>query len=129
MRFTRNAGSWHLFGYGMLLLRERGGDGALLGNCGIFHSWRGLGSDFDDRPEAGWILRESAIGQGFATEAMTAILGWFDKEFGKEIVCMVAPENAPSLRLADMFGFTAMRDAELPDGDAIRLFRRAPPSG
>lgn len=124
MRFTRNAGSWTLYGYGTLMVRERGGDGTLLGNCGIFHSWRGLGEDFDDRPEAGWILRESAVGKGYAGEIMRAVLAWYDAAFGTEVVCLIDPDNAPSLKLAAKLGFAPMRDGVMPDGGVVKLLRR-----
>ncbi|UIP07398.1 GNAT family N-acetyltransferase [Erythrobacter sp. SDW2] len=127
MRFTRNAGSWTLYGYGTLMVRERGGDGTLLGNCGIFHSWRGLGEDFDDKPEAGWILRESAVGKGYAGEIMRAVLAWWDAEFAAELVCLIDPTNVPSLKLAAKLGFAPMRDGQMPDGSVVKLLRRVPP--
>jgi RimJ/RimL family protein N-acetyltransferase len=124
-RFFRNAGSWLLYGYGAFMLSERGGE--LIGNVGVFHTLRGLGEDFDDMPEAGWVLRADRTGRGFAREAMTAVLAWFEREHGPQrIVCMVSPGNAPSLALAARLGFTAMREAELPDGEPVRLFERLP---
>lgn len=51
----RNAGSWYLCGYGALMLRLRGRQ-EVIGNCGGFHIFRALGDDFDDNPEAGWIV-------------------------------------------------------------------------
>ena len=123
-RLMRNAGSWFLYSYGAFHLRLRGLP-AIVGNCGVFHSWRGLGEDFDDKPEIGWIIRHDMTGQGLAREAATAALAWFEREHGpREIVCMIAPENEPSLRLAQRFGFTPTRDAVLPDGAAVRLFTR-----
>jgi len=123
-RFCRNAGSWLLYGYGSFMLRPRG-SGEVIGNCGIFHSWRGLGEDFDDSPEAGWILRRDATGQGFAREAMGAALAWFATEHGaRRIVCMIAPGNIPSLRLAERLGFASLREARLPDGEEVRLLER-----
>ena len=62
-RFQRNAGSWFLHGYGSFIVRLRG-SGEPVGNCGVFHSFRGLGEDFDDQPEAGWILRHDQVGRG-----------------------------------------------------------------
>jgi RimJ/RimL family protein N-acetyltransferase len=125
-RFARNAGSWLLYGYGAFMLRPRGGED-VIGNGGVFHTWRGLGPDFDDQPEAGWILRHDHVGQGLAREAMTAVLEWFERAHGpRRIVCMISPGNEPSLRLAARLGFKAMRDAELPGGDAVRLFERLP---
>ena len=125
-RFCRNAGSWMLYGYGAFMLRERGA-GELIGNAGVFHTVRGLGTDFDDMPEAGWVLRANATGRGLAREAMTAALAWFEREHGpRRTVCMVSPDNAPSLALADRLGFTPMREAPLPDGHAVRLYERLP---
>ena len=124
LRFTRNAGSWLLYGYGSFMVRLRGG-AEVIGNCGVFHSWRGLGADFDDTPEAGWILRHERVGQGLGREAMTAALGWFDRAHGpRRVVCMTAPGNEASMRLAGKLGFTPLREAVLPDGEAVRLFER-----
>lgn len=123
-RFTRNAGSWLLYGYGAFMVRLRGTED-VIGNCGVFHTWRGLGEDFDDAPEAGWILAHDRVGQGLGREAMTAVLDWFDREHGpRRIVCMISPGNEASIGLARKLGFTPMRDAELPHGEAVRLFQR-----
>ena len=128
-RFCRNAGSWLLYGYGSFMLRERL-SGELIGNAGVFHSDRGLGPDFDDLPEAGWILRADRIGMGVAREAMDAALGWFEREHGRlRIVCMISPGNAPSIRLAERLGFEPMREAVLPDAETVRLFERVPEPG
>jgi RimJ/RimL family protein N-acetyltransferase len=124
-RFTRGAGSWFLYGYGPLMLRLRGSD-ALIGNCGVFHTFRGLGDDFDDNPEAGWIVAAEHVGRGLGAEAMRAVLEWFDREHGaRRIVCMISLGNEPSMRLAGKLGFRPMREAVLPDGAAVRLFERA----
>jgi len=126
VRFSRNAGSWLLYGYGGFMVRLRGSED-LIGNCGVFHNWRGLGEDFDDAPEAGWILRHDQVGQGLGHEAMSAALAWFDAAHGpRRVVCLIALGNEPSLRLAAKHGFTPMRDAVLPDGDSVRLFERLP---
>ena len=124
-RFQRNAGSWYLNGYGGLMVRLRGRD-EVIGNCGVFHSHRGLGADFDDSPEGGWIIAHEHVGKGLGREAMEAVFAWFDREHGPlRTVCMIAPANEPSLRLAARLGFTAMRDAEFA-GEAIRLLERQP---
>ncbi len=128
MRFQRNAGSWFLHGYGGFIVRERGKPDAI-GNCGVFHSWRGLGDDFDDMPEAGWIISAGHEGQGYANEAMAAALDWFDGEHGRpnhssRVVCMIDPDNAGSIKLAEKLGFAEMRRAALPDGSKVVLFER-----
>lgn len=123
-RFSRNAGSWLLYGYGSFILRERG-RAEPIGHCGVFHTFRGLGEDFDDHPEAGWILRHDRAGRGLAREAMTAALAWFEREHGPQrIVAMIAPGNDASIGLAGRLGFIPLRDAVLPDGEAVRLFDR-----
>ena len=124
MRFSRNAGSWLLHGYGMFIIRPRG-SGEVIGNCGVFHSWRGIGEDFDDVPEAGWILRHDQVGRGLAYEAMAAVLAWFDRTHGpRRLVCMISVGNEPSLRLAGKLGFAPLRDAVLPDGGVVRRLGR-----
>ena len=126
VRFCRNAGSWLLFGYGSFIVRLRA-TGEVIGNAGVFHSWRGLGADFDDMPEVGWILRHDQVGQGLASEAMAAALDWFDGAYGpRRIVCMISPGNERSIGLAGKLGFTPLRDAVLPQGEDVRLFERLP---
>jgi RimJ/RimL family protein N-acetyltransferase len=126
MRFCRGAGSWMLYGYGMFIVRLRGSE-EVIGNCGVFHTWRGLGDDFDDAPEAGWILRHDQVGRGIGHEAMKAALDWFDRAHGpRRVVCLITLGNEPSLRLAERLGFGPMRDTMLPSGDAVRLLERLP---
>lgn len=125
IRFQRGAGSWFLHGYGSFMVRLKG-DPQVIGNCGVFHSWRGLGDDFDDKPEAGWILAADQVGKGIAAESMSAALAWFDREHGpREVVCMIEPENAPSVVLARKLGFTPTRQASMPDGAEVQLFNRS----
>ena len=105
------------------MLRERG-ESAILGTLAIFHSWRDLGEDMDDLPEAGWILRHDTAGKGYAREGMSAILDWFDKEHSLPLNCMIDLNNAASIKLAGKLGFTPMRKAQFPDGTVNQLFRR-----
>jgi RimJ/RimL family protein N-acetyltransferase len=134
-RLLRNAGSWALYGYGTFVMRTRGAD-AILGICGVFHSWRGFGEGLDDVPEVGWILGEASWGKGLAGEAMRAVLAWFDEAHGpRRIACMIEEGHHASLRLAHALGFEAYAvhqaegderplvllerlKAEKPEGDA-----------
>jgi RimJ/RimL family protein N-acetyltransferase len=125
-RFLRNAGSWLVYGYGSFMVRLHDSD-TVIGSIGIFHSWRGLGEDFDDGPEAGWIVDGAHAGQGIAREAMEAVLQWFEHMHGpRRIVALIEPENAASLSLADRLGFTPVREADLPDGARVILLERLP---
>ena len=126
MRFCRSAGSWLLYGYGAFMIRPRGSED-VIGHCGVFHTWRGLGEDFDDAPEAGWILRHDMVGRGFGGEAMQAALEWFDRAHGpRRVVCMISVGNEPSVALARKLGFALLRDTELGDGDKVHLLERRP---
>lgn len=123
-RFMRGAGSWFLYGYGPLMLRLKG-EQALIGNCGVFHTFRGLGDDFDDHPEAGWIISADQVGKGIGSEVMRAVLEWFDSVHGpRRIVCMIALGNTASIGLAEKLGFAPFRDAVLPDGERVTLLER-----
>jgi len=123
-RFLRNVGCWDLYGYGGMILRERGRE-PVIGNCGIFHSRRGLGEDFDDMPEAGWIIGSDHGGKGYAMEAMSAVFEWFARELGPmRVMCIISPENTPSLRVAEKLGFTMRDERPMPDGEPVLIFDR-----
>jgi RimJ/RimL family protein N-acetyltransferase len=125
-RFQRGGGSWFLHGYGSFIVRLKGSS-RIVGNCGVFHSYRGLGEDFDDKPEAGWIVAADHVRMGIAREAMDAALAWFDESSrAPEVVCMIEPDNAPSFRLAGKLGFAPTRLAALPDGTEVQLLSRVP---
>ncbi|MEO0061723.1 MAG: hypothetical protein RLZZ08_283 [Pseudomonadota bacterium] len=125
-RFMRNAASWLTHGYGSFIVRRHGSD-EVIGTIGVFHSWRGLGADFDDMPEAGWILHHDHVGQGLAQEAMDAVFDWFEHSHGpRRIVAMIEQGNVPSFTLASRLGFAPIRDAQLPDGTGMTLLERLP---
>src|SRR5262245_57873481 len=67
-KLLKNAGGWALYGYGTFHVRLRG-EQAIVGSCGVFHSWRGFGQGMDDVAEAGWIIRHDHWGKGIAQEA------------------------------------------------------------
>lgn len=126
-RLLRNAGSWNLFGYGAFMVRLRGTP-RIVGNCGLFHSWRGFGKGMDDTPEAGWIVAVEQWGQGIAEEAMRAALGWFDAVHGeRRIACMIEQGNTASHRLAGKLGFVRYEEQTLAeDGAQVVLYERLP---
>ena len=124
-RFLRNAGSWALYGYGNFIVRERG-LGAVVGICGVFHTWRGFGQGFDDGPEAGWIFAEQVWGKGYATEAAGAALDWFDRVHGPQrIVCMIDPDNHASHKVAARIGFVAFGRHDFDGAEVVLLQREA----
>lgn len=104
-RMLRNAGMWSLYGYGIFMVHEAATD-IFVGTCGLFPSYRGLGDDFDNLPEAGWIIGQDHWGRGYAGEAMTAAVGWFDETQGRQrTVCMIDPGNTASAKVAAKLGY------------------------
>ncbi|WP_156839692.1 GNAT family N-acetyltransferase [Novosphingobium aquimarinum] len=130
-RLMRNAGSWALHGYGTFMVRPRGSED-LIATCGVFHSWRGFGSEIgmDDVPEAGWIVRRDHWGQGVAGEVMATVIAWFDTEIGpRRIGCMIEEGNEASHRVAARLGFRPYCDYEATDTDEkvmLKLYERVP---
>lgn len=124
LRLQSKGGSWLMHGYGSFIVRERG-KAAPIGNCGIFHSFRGMGDDFDDKPEAGWIIAAGHVGKGYASEAMEAAIAWFEETHGKQnVVCMIEGGNEPSFALAERLGFVELRRVQSPGAPDIVLLSR-----
>jgi len=125
-RLLRNAGSWALYGYGTFMVREKGRDGTIVGNCGVFRSFRGFGRGLDDVPEAGWIVAEPHFGKGYAVEAMRAALAWFDREHGPErIACMIEEGHKASMAIAAKLGFVEYGRHRPDEGRALVLYERS----
>ena len=124
-RLLRNAGSWALYGYGTFMVRELDGDGTIVGNCGVFRSFRGFGQGMDDVPEAGWILAERAWGKGYALEATQAALAWFDREHGPQrIACMIEEGHGASMAIAAKLGFVEYVRHRPDEGRTLVLYER-----
>ncbi|OYX44367.1 MAG: hypothetical protein B7Z02_06355 [Rhodobacterales bacterium 32-67-9] len=121
--FLRIAGSWAIEGFGQWgIIRKT--DGALLGQTGFFTGMRGLGADFDDAPEAGWVLTAGAHGQGYGREAVTAAHRWFDAQpFGRQSRAMIEVGHAASFAIAGRLGYRPIRETE-DLGDRVVLLAR-----
>ena len=124
MRLLRNAGSWALYGYGTFVMRERG-KAEIVGNCGVFHSWRGFGGGLDDVAEAGWIIGQTAWGKGYAQEAMEAALAWFEREHGGQpTLCMIEEGHRASEAIAARLGYVACDRVEEEGERPLIVYRR-----
>ena len=100
-RLQRAAGAWPMLGYGFLAI-EHAASGRVIGEAGFLERFAPAGEL--RTPEAGWALEASARGQGYAGEAMAAILAWGDERF-ERTSCVIAPQNAPSIALARRLGY------------------------
>ncbi|SDF39605.1 MULTISPECIES: GNAT family N-acetyltransferase [Bosea] len=122
-RLTRIVGHWALRGYGMFAVVEKR-SGALVGEVGLFDGCRGLSPDFDNAPEAGWILAGEAQGKGYAGEAAAAAHRWFAAAHGEQrSVCIIAPENLASFRVAHKLGYKSFGQVDYQNGPVVMLER------
>lgn len=124
-RILMACGLWPLFGFGYWAV-ERKEDGAYLGQAGFADFKRDMQPSIEGLPEMGWIFAPYAQGQGYASEAVRGGLRWADAALaGREIVAIISPANAPSVRVAERTGFS-VREEALYKGEPILLFRRPP---
>jgi RimJ/RimL family protein N-acetyltransferase len=77
-----------------------------------------------DEVEIGWMLMPSVWGQGYATEAGSAVRDEaFDRLELESIVAVHHPENAASGRIMEKLGMAFERDVVARDGWPFRLYR------
>ena len=124
--FLTNAGHWQMTGFGQWAIEEHS-SGRMGGQAGCFYGARGLGEDFDSVPEAGWVLTPDMQGRGLGREAVAAAHDWFDRVVTGPLVCMVHPDHAVSLHLAETLGYVPLRDTEDRTGPVRLMLRKSPP--
>ena len=101
----RSAGHWVVLGYGFWAVEEKD-SGRFVGGVGFLNLKRDLDPPLGDAPEIGWVLDPAVHGLGYASEAVLAALEWGEHHFGPvRTVCIIDPENQPSLRVAAKFGY------------------------
>jgi len=119
-------GQWPTTGMGMWAV-ERKSDGKLVGHVGFFDMQRDMIPSIMDLPEMGWIFDTCVHGQGIAREACVAALDWLDATHGPvEVPAIIAPDNFPSLKLAEKLGFVREADG-VYKGEPIAVVRRPLP--
>jgi RimJ/RimL family protein N-acetyltransferase len=104
-RLLKQVGHWQLLGFGYWAVEEKA-SGLCVGDVGFAEHKRAMTPSIDGLPELGWVLAPAAHGKGFATEAARAALAWLDADgrFARS-VCIIKPENAASIRVAEKLGF------------------------
>lgn len=104
-RLLRYSGMWAFMGYGSWAIEEKS-SGRMIGDVGFMEARRAISPSFEGEPEIGWALSPDVHGRGYATEAVNAALAWADARIAAPtLVCIVSPENGPSLRIAEKTGF------------------------
>jgi RimJ/RimL family protein N-acetyltransferase len=104
-RLARYVGHWALLGFGFWTVLETE-SGRHAGEVGLADFKRDIVPSLDGAQEMGWALGRWAQGKGYATEAVRAAIAWDEEHFGPaRLVCMIDPENAASIRVAQKTGF------------------------
>jgi len=96
-------GHWHLRGFGMWCVARRGDD-RMIGRAGFFQpeGWPGF--------EIGWTFARPAWGHGYATEAARcALRHGRDVMRRDEVISVIHPDNAASIRVAERIGERYLR--------------------
>ncbi|MCI1187930.1 GNAT family N-acetyltransferase [Hymenobacter sp. DH14] len=101
----RSAGHWVIMGFGFWAVEEKA-SGRFVGAVGFLRLKRAIEPPLGDAPEIGWVMDPAIHGQGYASEAVAAVLAWGESHFGPvRTVCIIDPGNEPSLKLAAKFGY------------------------
>lgn len=125
-RLLRYAGHWVLNGYGFWVIEERA-TGRYVGEVGFADHKREMTPSLDGVPEIGWILAAEVHGRGYATEAVRAALKWGDANLeAKHTACIIHPENAASLRIAQKCGYSEPQQTTYKGKPIMLLFRDSP---
>ncbi len=66
-----------------------------------------------DAREIGYVIAPACRRQGYATEALQAVMAALAKDGVRRVTLGIIPQNAPSLHLAEKLGF--VRTGEIPD--------------
>ncbi|OLP59951.1 GNAT family N-acetyltransferase [Xaviernesmea oryzae] len=105
MRLMNRPGMWHFMGFGFLAIEERA-TGRFVGEGGFHEVRRDMTPSLIGTLEMGWALLPAFHGKGYPFEAMKAMIDWADKTFpGRTMTAIIAPDNAPSFKLASKLGF------------------------
>lgn len=116
--FCSDAAHWNFFGFGALMIDVTGAE-TTVGQISLLK-----GIDFPEE-ELGWLLYEGYEGNGFATEAATAMRTFaFDQVGLKTLVSYIDPENTASIAVAERLG--AIRDDLAPRHEPQDLVYRHP---
>jgi RimJ/RimL family protein N-acetyltransferase len=118
--FCHDIACWTLYGHGGLMI-DVAATAECVGQVGISH-----GPLFPEK-ELGWLLYDGFEGQGYVTEAATALRDWAFAELGlPSLVSYFHPENARSMAVAQRLG--AVRDDTAPRQDPEDVvYRHFPP--
>jgi RimJ/RimL family protein N-acetyltransferase len=123
MRILNYAGHWALLGFGYWAVEEKATD-EFIGEIGFANFHRTIAPAMQNVPEAGWAFVSRVHGQGYATEALRAVLAWGDVYLASpRTVCLIGAENHASRRVAEKCGYRTFEQSEFM-GEPTIFFER-----
>ena len=123
MRILTYIGHWSLLGFGYWAIEEKG-TGSFVGDLGFADFHRDSRPSLAGVPEMGWALAPAFHGRGYASEAGLAAVAWADAHFdAPRTACLIDCENAPSMRLAQKFGYQTFERANYGERPTFFLER------
>lgn len=103
-------------GFGFLMMIEKASS-ELIGHCGIKLVDNPRARNIGDH-EIGWLVREDRWRQGYAEEAMRAVLDWaFGPLDAPHVVALTSQANVPSWRLMEKLGMKRRTELDFDDPD------------
>jgi RimJ/RimL family protein N-acetyltransferase len=122
-RLVRYVGHWALLGFGYWVATEKE-SGRFMGEIGFADFRRVIEPSLDGVPEIGWVIAPHGHGKGYATEAARAVVAWGDGHFGPvRTACIIAPENGPSIRVAEKCGYREFQRTTYKGNPTIMFVR------
>ena len=115
-------GHWQLKGFGFWAVEDKA-SGRFIGRIGCHEpaGWPGF--------EVGWGLDLAFWGQGLATEGGRAALAYaYDLVGAREVISVIHPDNAASIRVAEKLGARYERRMDL-DGQPVLIYLHRDPRG
>lgn len=120
---------WKLMSFGYWAIEEKN-SGSFVGELGFADFRREIEPPILGIPEVGWVLTPSKHGKGYATEATQAALAWADEHLGvPKTVCLIDPEHAASIRVAEKFGYKEYARSTFKGTPTIMFERLTPRRG
>lgn len=119
MKILRYAGLWELLGFGYWAVEEKS-SGQFIGELGFADFKRVMQPPIDGIPELGWAFASAFHAKGYATEGLRAALEWADANIDSaRTVCIISPENAASIRVAQKIGYAEKLRTMLGEHETI----------
>jgi RimJ/RimL family protein N-acetyltransferase len=125
-RLLRHPGMWSMIGFGFWAIEDKA-SGRFIGEAGFHDLKRAIEPSIEGVPEAGWSLIAGMQGRGLGSEIVRRLTAWADTDLqASRTVCIIDPENGPSLGLARKCGYREYASTVYHDHATMLLERMRP---